>query len=503
VADYFGLEDEALLEVDPRIVEDQRKRELFDEQFKSFFNPDVTQNAWYDKEYVQRYANDPKIQKFLDQKGELLRRRGEYIARQAQEGNLDPFVKHSEWLKKQDILPSDARPAGDFLNKFITQYGLGDKFSGLTFHDIYAHAIPEKYLGAVDKSLPKNISAADEARAVLIETLGGIVSGDAEKYNPAAIDAALAGARQDAQFNNEPRFYERYFSDDKLNEYRALEELYLDKAKKEGWKNSYGTELYSTDPRVSDPDTNFTKKYEGTPWEDNTPSTIKEDIKKAVNKRFPSYKPSDIADFFEKAGAPYVRDLVVSDKLTLAPEVYANLNNPNFTEKNAAAFLNNALFSLDPVSVIPLGLKEFGGALRRTPSALLPGVADLIPSPEAIRTGYAQGPVAMGKQMGQEFIQSLPAAAGFAGVLATPIAAPLAPGIGAGLVGTAGTRALNEVVRQETGEGIVPKLRQFIGTAPRTGIAAQPRVGEQPLIAEIKPLTTAQKAETTRQANRK
>jgi hypothetical protein len=162
-----------------------------------------------------------------------------------------------------------------------------------------------------------------------------------------------------------------------------------------------------------------------------------------------------------------------------------------------------AYYSVDPIVAVGLGgAHEFGHALRRTPSALLPGVADLIPSPEAIRTGYAQGPVAMGKQMGQEFIQSLPAAAGFAGGLATPIAAPLAPGIGAGLVGTAGTRALNEVVRQETGEGIVPKLRQFIGTAPRTGIAAQPRVGEQPLTAEIKPLTTAQKAEATRQVNR-
>jgi len=35
------------------------------------------------------------------------------------------------------------------------------------------------------------------------------------------------------------------------------------------------------------------------------------------------------------------------------------------------------------------------------------------------------------------------------------------------MVGVAGTKALNEVVRQETGEGIVPKLRQVLGTAPR------------------------------------
>jgi hypothetical protein len=156
----------------------------------------------------------------------------------------------------------------------------------------------------------------------------------------------------------------------------------------------------------------------------------------------------------------------------------------------------------DPVMLAARGIPEFGRALRRTPSALLPGAADLIPSPEAIQTGYARGPVAMGKQMGQEFIQSLPMAAGTAGVLSTPLVAPFAPGVGAGLVGTAGARALNEIIRQETGEGIVPKLRQFVGTAPRTGATAQPRLGEQPLTATLKPLTSAQRSELTRQNNR-
>ena len=159
-------------------------------------------------------------------------------------------------------------------------------------------------------------------------------------------------------------------------------------------------------------------------------------------------------------------------------------------------------FSTDPVASTGPGALALGRALRRTPSALLPGAADLIPSPEAIQTGYARGPVAMGRQMGQEFIQSLPVAAGTAGFLATPLAAPFAPGVGAGFVGTAGARALNEVVRQETGEGIVPKLRQFIGTAPRTGATAQPRTGEKPLTATLKPLTSAQRSELTRQDSR-
>jgi hypothetical protein len=159
-------------------------------------------------------------------------------------------------------------------------------------------------------------------------------------------------------------------------------------------------------------------------------------------------------------------------------------------------------YSADPISQAVQGVPELLRAVKRTPASLLPGAADLIPSPEAIGTGYTQGPAAMGKQMAQEFIQSLPAAAGAAAALATPVAAPFAPGIGGGMVGIAGARALNEVVKQETGEGIIPKLRQFIGTAPRTGLAAKPSVGPKPLYAQIKPMTASQKIEAQRQANR-
>ena len=108
----------------------------------------------------------------------------------------------------------------------------------------------------------------------------------------------------------------------------------------------------------------------------------------------------------------------------------------------------------------------------------------------------------MAQQMGREFVQSLPTAAAASSVLALPAVAPLAPGIGAALVGTAGARALNEVVRQETGEGIVPKLRQAVGTAPRTGFASPASTKPSPLVAQVKPLTSAQKAEMTRQQNR-
>ena len=157
-------------------------------------------------------------------------------------------------------------------------------------------------------------------------------------------------------------------------------------------------------------------------------------------------------------------------------------------------------FSVDPVSAAAQGAREYGRALRRTPAALLPGAADLIPSPEAIQTGYREGLLPMAQQMGTEFVQSLPQAAAYSAALAAvPV---LAPGVGAGMVGTAGAKALNEVVRQETGEGIVPKLRQAIGTAPRTGVASPARTGPQPLTAQIRPLTQAQRTEQQRQQNR-
>jgi hypothetical protein len=159
-------------------------------------------------------------------------------------------------------------------------------------------------------------------------------------------------------------------------------------------------------------------------------------------------------------------------------------------------------YSIPPEVIAAKGLQELGRGIRQTPSALLPGAADLIPSPEAIQTGYREGPVAMGRQMAQEYAQSLPSAVAAAGVLATPAAAPLAPGIGVGMVGTAAARAVNEVVRQQTGEGIVPKLRQALGTAPRSGVASPQRTTPRPLTASIQALTPAQRVEMSRRQNR-
>lgn len=158
-------------------------------------------------------------------------------------------------------------------------------------------------------------------------------------------------------------------------------------------------------------------------------------------------------------------------------------------------------FSADPISMAGKGAREFGRAIRKTPSSLLPGAADLLPSEQAIRAGYSQGPAAMGKQMARDFVEGIPAGLGAAGILSTPALAPAAPGIGLGMVGTQAARSLNEVVRQETGEGIVPKVRQALGTRPRTGVAS-PRPTQSAVTPTIKPLSVAGKQEMKRRQNR-
>jgi len=126
--------------------------------------------------------------------------------------------------------------------------------------------------------------------------------------------------------------------------------------------------------------------------------------------------------------------------------------------------------------VTPETVNRVAGNIRRTPSSLLPGAADLIPSAEAVRRGYQEGPMQMGQQMAVDFASGLPVSAALVPVLSNPAVAPLAPGIGAGLLTTAGAETLNEVVKQQTGKDLLTRLQETAGVVGNdTSLIGTPR----------------------------
>lgn len=134
-----------------------------------------------------------------------------------------------------------------------------------------------------------------------------------------------------------------------------------------------------------------------------------------------------------------------------------------FERTNRVDFTKPVITTESPVYKFRKGLKSGIGV----------GAADFIPTPAAIKDVYSGDVLGAGKEMLTQFIGGIPASAAATGlVTAAPVLAPVASGVGLGMTGIATAKALNEVSRQQTGEGIVPKVRQFLGTMPRTGKAS-------------------------------
>ena len=145
--------------------------------------------------------------------------------------------------------------------------------------------------------------------------------------------------------------------------------------------------------------------------------------------------------------------------------------------------------------VTPETVTRLAGNIRRTPSSLLPGAADLIPSAEAVRLGYEKGPAAMGKQMAKDFAAGIPLSAALTPILANPGVTPFAPGIGAGLLGVAGVEAVNEAVKQETGKSLIQRFQETMGAAggdtTTIGKARRP-VPDKKFVPDNRPYETPQ-----------
>ena len=137
-------------------------------------------------------------------------------------------------------------------------------------------------------------------------------------------------------------------------------------------------------------------------------------------------------------------------------------------------------FYADGLTSLIRNFKQPKSTSKLTPPKLSPraafaqgaslGLPDLIPSAETIRATEREGIGAGARQFAGEALMGLPLAAG-AGLLtqAVPAGAPFMPGITGGFLLTEGARSLNELSRATTGETLLSKVRQAIGTEERTG----------------------------------
>ena len=125
--------------------------------------------------------------------------------------------------------------------------------------------------------------------------------------------------------------------------------------------------------------------------------------------------------------------------------------------------MTDLFYSGVPLNVVKDGMIDLAQNIKKTPSSLLPGAADAIPSKEAVNRLYQEGPTEAGKQLLTDFLVGIPLSAGLAPILSSPAAAPFAPGVGGGLLGVAGVEAADALARQQTGKGLLQRVRETAG----------------------------------------
>lgn len=132
------------------------------------------------------------------------------------------------------------------------------------------------------------------------------------------------------------------------------------------------------------------------------------------------------------------------------------------------------------------------------------GLSDLIPTREAIQQVYAGKPLQAVASTAANIVTGIPFAAGIgATTAAVPALMPLAGSFAGALAAVQAGEAVDEIIKQQTGEGIVSKVRQALGTTKRTGVSARDYNPSRPVVTpQIKPLTTSQKTEFNRQQAR-
>ena len=153
--------------------------------------------------------------------------------------------------------------------------------------------------------------------------------------------------------------------------------------------------------------------------------------------------------------------------------------------KNTDDFKPHVIIPGNP-NRLPISINSPEMALRRgVVNNMSSAAAEMIPSREVVKTLYETGPRQAAIKMAGELLHGhLTGSLVGAGsvllpkvpVIGAPLAAtalPLVPGIAAGAGTVAATEVLDELSKQQTGEGLLPKFRQTIGTKPRSGIASK------------------------------
>jgi len=196
-----------------------------------------------------------------------------------------------------------------------------------------------------------------------------------------------------------------------------------------------------------------------------------------------SFDPSELKD-------PMIRAAYNLPKTVDVSQLRADPLSP-LVKTNRTDFTKPVITTESPVYKLRQGIK----------GAATIGAADLIPSREAVKDFYSGKPLQGAARMAGNFASGIPAAvATGAGVTAVPAIAPFVPGVGLGLTTIAAANAADEVSRQQTGEGLISKFRQAIGTEPRTGYANSDfRTTARTTTPQITPLNFRQKRDMAMQ----
>ena len=201
--------------------------------------------------------------------------------------------------------------------------------------------------------------------------------------------------------------------------------------------------------------------------------SVANEIADQLNKK---YLPQAQQDYKNKADLFYPQQRVdMGERSFRFQDLFRYSDDPDI-KKTVMGFTDpgtNYMMSLAPgISPDVVNAKAVGNAAKLS-------AVDLIPSREAVRD-FAKGDVRQGAtRMAQEYVQGIPVALGAGTALsslpvqAAAVANPLTAGVAGGVALTRAGEALDETTKQQTGEGLLDKFQQTVGTLAGPGFGRQ------------------------------